>query len=37
MQKVPDDEGPATPEESTDDSEDYSDLGQDFVRMLFSS
>lgn len=31
-------EEPATTEEPTnDDSEDYSDLGQDFVRMLFSS
>ena len=36
-QEAPDDEAPATSEESTDDSEDYSDLGQDFVRMLFSS
>lgn len=37
MQQVTDDEEPVTPEEPTDDSEDYSDLGQDFVRMLFSS
>ena len=37
MREVPDDEEPVTPEEPTDDSEDYSDLGQDFVRMLFSS
>jgi hypothetical protein len=36
-QEVPDGEEPVTSEESTDDSEDYSDLGQDFVRMLFSS
>lgn len=37
MQEATDDEEPVAPEEPTDDSEDYSDLGQDFVRMLFSS
>ena len=37
MQQVTDDEEPISSEEPTDDSEDYSDLGQDFVRMLFSS
>lgn len=36
-QEVPDGEEPVISEEPTDDSEDYSDLGQDFVRMLFSS
>lgn len=37
MQEATDDEEPITSEEPTGDSEDYSDLGQDFVRMLFSS
>lgn len=37
MQEATDDEEPITSEEPTGDSEDYSDLGQNFVRMLFSS